>query len=57
LALEQPQHESHARLAARRRQTNRLIAVGLALCIITIFAASIAFAIADHGLSGQPLVQ
>lgn len=55
--LDQPHREPDASLAARRRQTNRLIAIGLALCIAMMFVAAIAFAVVDHSLSGHPLFQ
>jgi hypothetical protein len=53
--LEEPSQESRVAVAARQRQTNKLIALGAAFFILLMFVGAIAFAVADHSLSGQPL--
>jgi len=55
-ALEEPSQESRIAVAARQRQINKLIALGLAFCILLMFVGAVGFAIADHNLSGQPLI-
>ena len=54
--LEEPSQDTRIAVATRQRQTNKLIALGLAFCILLMFAGAVAFAIADHNLSGQPLI-
>ena len=54
--MEETSQETRVAVVARQRQTNKLIALGLAFCILLMFAGAVAFAIADHNLSGQPLI-
>ena len=54
--MEETSQEIRVAVVARQRQTNKLIALGLAFCILLMFAGAVAFAIADHNLSGQPLI-
>jgi hypothetical protein len=55
--LDQQSRDPTPSFAARRRRTNRLIAIGLACCIVTILAATVVIAIGAHSLSGRPLIQ
>ncbi|HKJ73402.1 MAG TPA: hypothetical protein VKA19_04745 [Alphaproteobacteria bacterium] len=54
--MEEQTQEPQVAVVARQRQVNKLIALGLAFCILLIFGTAVGYAIFAHSLSGQPLV-